>query len=99
MEKAKIFAPAGPDAGQRNAVIGGHISGWDYVISYKEAADMLIESALAKRLNDFAFLPACQLYRHALELAMKSLIIETDRLVRLTVELGELPEDAARDRD
>jgi hypothetical protein len=55
-------------------------------MGYREAGDALVEAAVDRRMHDYLFYPACFVYRHCLELTLKDLIYETERLILLEAE-------------
>lgn len=98
--KRRVFEPNTNRKGQwqYNAIVGGAWStDWFYVVGYKEAADILVEYATSLHaIPDYLFYPICFNYRHALELTLKELIRDTEKLIRLLIRCGSLDENEAR---
>jgi hypothetical protein len=91
---ARVFRPG--DDWRRDTVVGIHEDRISYIVRYQSAANALVELALAERLQDLYFLPICYLYRHAIELSLKDLIDQTDRLICLLVKCGSIEREACR---
>lgn len=93
----RIFGPADDSGWHRHAQAGGDVSTYVYAWGYREAADELVELAVAKRMGDVYFFPICFLYRHSMEVTLKDLVEQADRFIRAAVRLGWCSPDALRD--
>lgn len=68
----RIFSDGGPAS---DVAVLGSLGDADYALSYKHAAEILVEKATnGEMAPDLLFLPIAFLYRHWTELAIKSLI-------------------------
>jgi hypothetical protein len=86
----KIFISNGFNF-QNNVNIGGKFTNKNsYIIGYWEASNILIENAL--KINhpykDRLFFPICFIYRQFLELAIKQLIIDSEKIYDKTKYLN-----------
>jgi len=92
--------------GERDRAQPGHIAviGFvetlsTYAYAYLEAADALVENAIASHKQDLFFFPILYNYRHAAEIILKDLILETEKLIELEVRIGKLDANLARERE
>jgi len=92
--RRKVFEPSKKDQWYQNAVVGGSwTKDWLYVAGYKEAADVLVNYTTSLNVvPDYLFYPICFNYRHALELTLKELIRDTEKLIQLSIQCGSLNE-------
>ncbi len=66
---------------------------YQYINGYYEAAEVLIEEALsleAENKSHNLFYPICYSYRHYIELHLKTIIVDLEKLYMLSEELGFL---------
>ena len=88
----KLFVPAPPQRWQQGAAVGGNNSTIGaYFFGYYEAGNILADAALSRTgVADQLFYPICYSYRHYVELSLKYLVEETEKLAGILDELGDL---------
>jgi len=82
-----VFRPATTEQWRLNAVVGWEYKRSDlYALGYADAAQTVAEKAMQGTHQDLLIYPICFLYRHALEIAIKDLLRQTEHLVRLRAD-------------
>ena len=99
MAISNLFKTAPRSEWQYNIEAGGTGSSpYFYAWGYAHAASVLIEqfymseSKIDKK-NGLIFYPVCYLYRHALEIILKDLLLDLERFLHFLVLVGELNVD------
>ncbi|MBC8485548.1 MAG: hypothetical protein H8D45_05865 [Bacteroidetes bacterium] len=89
--KKELFKPKMPDFTFNNAVVGSVFTNeWIYAHCYKEAANALVNIALEKHRMDVMFYPICYLYRHCIEITLKELIRDLNKLIEIKKSIGDI---------
>ncbi len=87
----RVFQAAPLSEWYRNAWLGeGDRDVWAYLLGFKQAADAVVDTALASGMQDYLVYPAAFAYRHAAELALKQSLVLAVELATLAALAGEV---------